>query len=174
MLNKKGQVGDAAEIFVAIIGILVGLYLISSLNAGYQFTIDNAKSQATFYGTDNQVYDASFIGTDLVNVLKYSFDEYTFGELLVYSASEQKDELSYQYFYRDIFGGQNCEGEVIDELHSYLSMYDKKWMIWLEDAQGNEIVRCPLYSKPFNSYGAEMQIPSVDGELLTVHMEVWQ
>ena len=83
MLNKKGQTEDNIELVVAVIAVIGGFVLLSLFNTGYQLSIDNAKDSLLYYRTDINSFDAEFIGTDLINMMKYNLDEdFTFGELM--------------------------------------------------------------------------------------------
>jgi hypothetical protein len=173
MLNKRGIVHDNLELVIAGIALVGVLIFLTVVNTAYSSSVFNERATISVEGTAGDLVDTKYLGTDLVNIMRLDFDEYTFGELLSYINFEAKDGITSTYFYRDVFGGQNCNEETIAKLNTFLQMYEGRWLLYVEDNEGQEVVRCPLYSKPYSSFGSEMKILSADASELTVHLEVW-
>mgnify|MGYP001573337411 FL=1 len=68
MLNKKAQIEDNLEIVLSIIGIIIGVVIITLAKAEYKISVDHAEN-AIQSGSTIESFDAKFIGTDLLNIL---------------------------------------------------------------------------------------------------------
>src|SRR3989338_6536769 len=69
MLNKKAQVEDNIEFVLCILGLIIGVVVLTLLKADYAWSIDHAKN-AWRAGTEIPPFDTQFMGTDLLNTAK--------------------------------------------------------------------------------------------------------
>ena len=136
MLNKKAQLEDNLEYGIAFLIIIVGVIALTLLQADYEWSTDKAKMSLrgeTSIGS----FDTSFMGTDLLNILKLPLEEQSLGEVL---ATVQ--ETPSNAFIQDA-GIWSCGPELYTSMHAFLvPIYGENWYITLEDEEQNIVFAC--------------------------------
>ena len=174
MLNKKGQTEDNIEMVVATIAVILAFVLLSLFNTSYQLSIDNTINNLFYDRTDINSFDAEFIGTDLINVMKYPLDEgYTFGELMANLQKSYDGPIETEYEERIkrtivgyVTGRLTCTEKLQEEIQTYLGpTYNNGWAITVYNAEGSILFSCaPFYVDWSTPYGSNMTIPTIDTE----------
>jgi len=160
MLNKKGQAEDNVEMIAVPILLVLGFVLITLFNSAYFLSIDQVKSSLTFDG-EVHAFDAQFMGTDLINLMKLPVNERTLGEML--------SDLPKT-------GESRCDQELRDSINTYLlNSYGTKWLITVHQ-DGSQIFDCAGFEvaliTPFNT---NLTIPSNDpSTTLLVRLEAFE
>ena len=175
MLNKKAQVEDNLEIILSIILLIIGVVALTLVSADYKLSTDRAK--AALQGqTTLATYDAEFMGTDLINILKMPANEsISYGELFA-----QFPEFPYdipEEYYNTWFSKTNlCSQDVFNKLDAVLTpIYGEYWRIH-EEYQAATIYDC-YRTEPYLSIRAQtnMTIPTTTpGQNAFVSLEVYQ
>ena len=181
MLNKKAQVEDSIEIVLSIIGIVIGIIVLTLLAMNYELSIEHAKD-ALHGGTTIQSFDTQFMGTDLLNTVKLPVDDYTFGELIAYMPGNYQDVQDPSLFEgilwdKWLIDGITCDTELYTEINNYLSpVYGKYWDLTVLYKQ-EKIFTCHpsdiLYG--FGPVQTNMTLPTLNPEEnVIVRLEVYQ
>lgn len=174
MLNRKGQVEDAIEVSLALIGMVIGIVILTILSSASG--ADISKAQINLLNTNDNPYDANFMATDLQNALQLQLTNgQSLGEML---AQVQEAELPYDV--EADRGNRICNEELFTELNIYLSpLYKTNWVLYVYP-KGTTVV--PLFSCNFQDTKTNLNreqstiiiIPSTDPEKdLEVHLEVY-
>lgn len=181
MLKKKGQVEDNLEIILSIIGIIIGVVVITLAKAEYKISVDHAENSIQG-GSTIESFDAKFMGTDLLNTLKLQTGDYSFGELITYmprNYQEVQDPALFEDLFWDVWltDGLACDTELYTTLDEYLHpVYSKYWRVQVF-YKGEEIFKCQppdiLYNQGYRQ--TNTTLPSLDAsEQITVRLEVHQ
>lgn len=178
MLSKKAQIEDNLEIVLSIIGIIIGVVIITLAKAEYSISLDHAEN-AIQSGSTIESFDAKFIGTDLLNLLKLKTGEYSFGELITYmprNYQEVQDPALFEEQFWDVWlvDGLACENELYSQLNENLKpIYGTNWALEVF-YQENKIFSCPYSYVLYPGYTeTNMSLPSLDpSEELFVSLKV--
>jgi len=178
MLSKKAQVEDNLEIVLSIIGIIIGVVIITLAKAEYSISVDHAENAIQGASTIGS-FDAKFIGTDLLNILKLQTGDYTFGELIAYmprNYQEVQDPALFEELFWDIWlvDGLACDTELYNTLEEYLRpVYGRNWALDVFYKE-KPIFSCPYAYVLFADYReTNMTLPSLDpNEELFVSLKV--
>ena len=178
MLNKKAQIEDNLEIVLSIIGIIIGVVIITLAKAEYKISVDHAEN-AIQSGSTIESFDAKFIGTDLLNILKLETGDYTFGELIAYmprNYQEVQDPALFEDLFWDVWlvNGLGCDTELYKQLDENLRpIYGANWALEVV-YKDEQIFTCPYSYLLYPGYSeTNMFLPSLDpNEELLVSLNV--
>lgn len=182
MLNKKAQVEDNLEIVISMIGIIVGIVIISLAQADYKYNLEKGKEAVSIESSGAYAYDTKFLAMDLLNTLKLPIGDYTVGELMAYmprNSEKVQDPELFEGILWDkwLVNGIACNTELYHVIDDYLRpVYGRYWSISVYQGEKN-IFTCQsrdlLYGA--GSQIAEMNLPSLDPQQdLKVSLEVYQ
>lgn len=142
MLSKKAQLEDNIEILLSVLGVIIGVVVLTILKAEYGASVNNAKA-----GLQAGDVEGTFIATDLHNLLKMPIDSYTFGEIIAYMPRNYQDAQDPSLFEgilwdRWLVDGLSCNTELYQKINGHLNpVYGKYWKVKVF-YQDKEIFSC--------------------------------
>jgi len=185
MLTKKGQMDDSMEMVIAGAALVLGFVFIGIFSVGHQINLQDARSEIYSYTTDVQVFDAKFMGTDLLNLLRLSVEEdLTFGELSAHFPSTYVREIDSSHtgllqrtLTGTVTGSFTCTTKLQAEIHGYLEpTYGNSWRVVGEAEDGTRLFSCgPAFTTLGLLFDANMTIPGTDPNVnVVVKLEVYR
>jgi len=180
MLNKKGQTEDNIEMVLCIIGIVIGVVVLTIAKADFESSAAGVKQSVVLERNEIQSVDTQLMGTDLLNVLRLQVSqEYTFGELVAHLPENYPEvqDTSLAGLVQGP-GEMTCTTELYNELNNYLEpVYGDDWFITVISSSEVTIFHCtPKYAVlPGSEYFWQAYLPTTNpDEQVLVILQVFQ